>query len=202
MRAQNYLYYYIVSGLAILFLIFFSDYIAWEIGLKVANVTYGEKILASIYVLTALMVFWYAWETRRMKNEMVTQTELTLKPILVLFVRKCSDKNEYRIQASSNNSNFALKVRNVGRGPAANLLVKSDAFIVEKYRNNTLASEPKGDEQSVKIKRRDGSAVQRYSELNGAEFELSAQNFAEPSNRYFYVYRIVNLERQEVKFVR
>ncbi|MFH1767381.1 MAG: hypothetical protein ABH826_04850 [Patescibacteria group bacterium] len=202
MKAEKYFHYFIVPGLAILFLIFFSDYIAWEIGLEVANITYGEKILTSIYALTVLVVFWYAWETRRMKNEMVTQTELKLKPILVLYIRtlKKPKDQDYCVETVERTGEFILQVRNVGRGPAANLLVENNDFEVEKYQSNFLA--PEGDEQSFKIKRKDNKAIQSYRQLNGVEFTVSAGNYAEPQNRYFYIYEIVNLEKQEVRFVR
>lgn len=201
-KIQNNLSLILWLILSVVITIFLDPLALWVNRIPQAAIDGLVSINDRILFLTFMGLVWYAWETRRMKNEVVTQTELSLKPILVLFVRKCSTESEYRIQSSPNNQNFSLKVRNVGRGPAANLMVKSDAFVVDKYRNNTLAPEPKGDEQSIKIKRKDGTPVQDHSELNGTEFELSAQNFAEPSNRYYFVYRIIDVAKQEVEFVR
>lgn len=44
-----------------------------------------EIITASLLGLTLIAIIWYAWETRRLRIENVKQTELSLRPYIILY---------------------------------------------------------------------------------------------------------------------
>jgi len=65
--------------------------------------------LATMIVLavTAVAILWYSYETRKMRNEMVKQTELSIRPQIVA---RLDEKGEY------------FYVKNVGHDAAFNIL--------------------------------------------------------------------------------
>lgn len=182
--------------------------------------TISDRVL----FLTFLALVWYAWETRKMKNEMTTQTELELRPTFILFIRECKDEKqkEYCIKTGVGDvaekmdryggvkdlncakefDNFLIRIRNVGKGPAFNVKVEDESgvFEVEKYQSQFFAPEPKGDEQSIKIIRKDGKEIKGdYSDLNNTIFEISCENINK--KKYYFKYKIVDAEKQIVEFI-
>ena len=94
---------------------------------------------------------------------------------------------------------FLIRIRNVGRGPAFNVKVKSNNFKVEKYQSNFFAPEPKGDEQSIIIAKKNNEEIKNYEELKRSEFECSCKD-AE-NHGYKNKYRIIDIEKQEIEFL-
>lgn len=66
-----------------------------------------------ILFATLLALFWYAWETHKMKKTMVEQTELEQKPIIDFYYRPETAKHEEY-----------LRIRNSGKGVAYNIQVE------------------------------------------------------------------------------
>ncbi|MFH1657587.1 MAG: hypothetical protein ABH919_03905 [bacterium] len=165
--------------------------------------TISDRIL----FLTFLALIWYAWETRGMKNEMVTQTELEQRPFLAMYIRKYKkekhkDQEDYIIENGKHNQ-YLIRVRNMGKGVALNLKVEQKLegegkkIEVEKYQCQILA--PENDEQSIKFKMNDLPA----EELEDKEFILSAANNLEKerANRYYFTYKIIDIEKHEVEYI-
>ncbi|MEW6455833.1 MAG: hypothetical protein AB1410_03845 [Acidobacteriota bacterium] len=75
------------------------------------------EILTSVaLILTLFVVLWYAWETRRLRIETIKQTELSLRPfVIILFIEH---KNK-----------FILK--NIGNGPALKVKIDDIPLIKE-----------------------------------------------------------------------
>jgi hypothetical protein len=76
--------------------------------MKIANIS--DIILA----LTFIAIVWYAWETRGLKIQMIKQTELNLRPLVLIDW--------------INPEKYVL--RNIGNGPAINIQVE-EIMIVE-----------------------------------------------------------------------
>lgn len=171
--------------------------------------TISDRIL----FLTSLALLWYAWETRKMKNEMTTQTELELKPIFMMNIRDYSKnedmqikQKEYRVEIDVSNSAskfYVIRIRNVGKGPAFNVEVKDEngKFKVEKYQSQFFAPEPKGDEQSIKIVRKNGEEIQNYDEFKGVTFKIKCDNASEPKHTYYFKYKIIDIGKQRIEYL-
>lgn len=182
--------------------------------------TISDRIL----FLTFWALLWYTWETREMKKEMVHQGKLEQKPIMLLYIRHindyvknttdpqekeemrrkhypyiiiCMDKNKYGIHGKSD---YLLRLRNVGKGPAFNVEVKdkSRVFKIDKYQNQFFAPEPKGDEHSFQIKI-DDKTMTSWSDINGKFFDVFCKNTAK--KEYGYRYKIIDFENREVEFI-
>ena len=191
-------------------------------------ITISDRIL----FLTFLALIWYAWETRGMKNEIVTQTELFQKPILIMYIRNINEydekgkkkqqqQKEYCIDTKLTSvaknfdegggfgsdlclaetfKKYLIRVRNVGKGPAFNTEVSNENFKVEKYQSQFFAPEPKGDEQSIKIIRKDEKEIEgNYSDLNNNTFKIFCENINK--KKYYFKYKIIDTEKQIVKFI-
>ena len=215
--------------LAYITVIIFLDWIILLLNkIPYLSISGFATITDRILLLTLLGLLWYVWETRGMKNEMVTQTELEQKPIPMMYIRNINDYSEEKKQEQQEYcietvltdvakkfdgsgafgsgdtektfKKYIIRIRNVGKGPLFNLKVNSENFEVEKYQSQFLAPEPKGDEQSVKIKKKDGTEISgEYSELNGAIFEISYDNVNKKN--YKYKYKIINVEEQKIEFL-
>lgn len=154
-----------------------------------------------ILFLTLMALIWYAYETRGLKNETVTQTQLHQKPILAVYIRldKNSDLKDYRLVADHP---YVVRIRNVGHGASANLkaiVQKGDRkFKVTSYQQNFLESE--GDEQAIKV-----GGVNSVSDLNGAMIIVSCQDFSErwtsQSRPYEFKYEIEDIEKMRVRYI-
>jgi len=213
---------YLLFIIIIIITALYLDYIIfWLNRLPYVNILGYATINDRIIFLTLSGLIWYAWLTRGMRNEMVTQTELEQKPIPMMYIRNIDNypeeerkkQWEYCIKINGNRGileteeefnrryeRYIIRIRNVGKGPLFNLEVNSEIFKIEKYQSQFLAPEPKGDEQSVKIIKKDGTEILGdYSGLNNAIFEISYDNV----NRKNYKsnYRIINVEKQAIKYV-
>ena len=165
--------------------------------------TIGDRIL----FLTFLALLWYAWETRKLKEEAIKQTEIEQKPVMMLYVRNLSSitdkmekifKKDYVIVGSAS---YYLSLRNVGRGSAFNAKVKDkdNIFMVEKYQCRFFAPEPKGGEQAIKVIKKDNSKIESFNELKGVTFKISCKSA--DGRLYNFQYKIIGIEKQEVEFI-
>lgn len=155
----------------------------------------------AVLVATLYWLWRYTKETEQMKNEIVTQTQLHQKPILVVYIRLDENKDlkDYRLVADQL---YVIRIRNVGHGAAANLQAvvnKEDRdFEVTDYQQNFL--EPGGDEQAIKL-----AGVNDISDLNGATVIASCQDFSErwtsQSRPYEFKYEIEDIEKMRVKYI-
>jgi hypothetical protein len=82
------------------------------------NMTISDWILvatAFVIFLYTCATFWYASETRQMKKEMIKQNELALMPAIIMY----NDGDDFYI-------------KNIGKGPALNILIKDITSVEEK----------------------------------------------------------------------
>lgn len=168
--------------------------------------TVSDRIL----FLTFLALLWYAWETRKLKEEAIKQTEIEQKPVMMLYVRNLNNitnaikkifKREYVI---SDRASYYLSLRNVGRGPAFNVKVvevkdRDSIFVVEKYQCRFFAPEPKGDEQAIKIIKKDNSKIESYNELKNIIFKINCKGVDDRLHEFQY--KIIDIEKQEVEYL-
>lgn len=168
------------------------------------NASINDRIL----FITFLALVWYAWETKKLKEEAIKQTEIEQKPVIMLYVRnlisitddrKKALKREYAI---SDRTSYYLSLRNAGRGPAFDVEVKdeSNIFMVKKYQCRFFAPEPKGDEQAIKLAHKDSSDITNYSELENATFQINCEDIN--CKQYKFQYKIISIEKQEVEFIK
>ncbi len=67
--------------------------------------------------LTLMAVIWYAWETRKLRMETIKQTELSLRPFIVItFDPNASMQRGYKIE-------------NIGKGPALNVKIANIVIV-------------------------------------------------------------------------
>lgn len=161
-----------------------------------------------ILFATLLALIWYAWETKKIR-------EIEQEPILLPFIRNSKNfskekqisQKEYitkfeRDEIISNNLNpninkYIFRIRNVGKGAAFNVKIKSDIFKVEKFQTNFLA--PTDDEQSAKL-----VGIQKNifnpSELKNVEFELYCESINH--KQYIFKYKFIDFEKKEIAYIK
>ena len=156
-----------------------------------------------VLTLTLAVLVWYAHDTYRIANESVVQTELGLKPIMCLYVRKLKEgvRDEYAITHLVGNgivpSAYYIALRNVGNGPAFNVSLESKNFIGWKYQTRFFA--PKKDEHAVKIVKRPSNKIRDLSELKGEIFVVKCQTIT--GKWYEYKYKVIDIEERVVEFI-
>jgi hypothetical protein len=161
-----------------------------------------------ILFLTFLALLWYAWETRKLKEEAIKQTEIEQKPVMMLHVRNpiaiALENKEYEI---IDGLSCYLSLRNVGRGPAFNVEVveikdRGSIFVVEKCQCRFFA--PKGDEQAIKFikkdnSKKDNSKIESFDELKNIIFKISCKGA--DGRLHAFQYKIIDIEKQEVEYL-
>ncbi len=109
--------------------------------------TFSEHRSLSNWILFIIFIalFWYAWETWKMREQIIKQNEIAQMPVMILYVRylpdyqrkantrngifKIKDKfREYLIPVKNRGdrdglSNYFISLRNVGLGTAFNIKV-------------------------------------------------------------------------------
>ncbi len=174
----------------------FSDYI-------------GELNLLAL-VATLAVLIWYAYDTNRIANESVSQTELQTMPIMCLYIRnvtgiEAGEKREaikqYAVTQQTDNaivpSPFYFALRSMGSGAAFNVRVESDDFKVEKYQTQFFA--PHKDEHAVKIIRKPNDKIRDILTLNNSIFTISCSSV--DGKVYEYKYKIVDISNRKVEFL-
>lgn len=162
-------------------------------------------------ILTLIVLLWYAYDTNRIANESVAQTELATRPVICLYIRnlsgvstdeaKQSIKDNYAITHLVGNgivpSPYYIALRNVGNGPAFNVSLESNNFIGLKYQTRFFA--PKKDEHAVKIVLRLPNKIRDLSELKDEIFTVKCQTIT--GKWYEYKYKIIDIKEREVEFI-
>jgi len=174
---------------------------------KPNNVTVSDFVL----FITAAFVIAYTYETQKMKDEIVHQSELKTMPILSLYVRRVSgikeeEKKEkirenYAITHEQDNgirpSNYYIAIRNMGEGPAFNVDIESVNFKAERYQTKFYA--PNHDEHAVKLIKKPSNKIRKLDEFSGEIFAIKCKSVFGKS--YEYRYRIKDIETCEVEFI-
>lgn len=160
-------------------------------------------------IFTFAVLIWYAYDTHRIANETVAQTELTTMPIMSLYIRnidwiadetKRHKIKQYAITHLEGNgiipSPYYIALRNMGNGPAFNVEVESENFKAEKYQTRFFA--PNGDEYAVKIIKKPDDKIRDVNELKGVVFIIKCRSFL--GKGYEYKYKIYDVEEKIVEF--
>lgn len=74
-----------------------------------------DMITPYLLFLTLVAIFWYSYETRGLKKQMVLQNVLTLRPRLILY-------------ATPQRGRFLYWVKNIGNGAALDIHIEDHAF--------------------------------------------------------------------------
>lgn len=173
----------------------------------------GDKIL----FLTFLSLLWYTWETKKIREQTVLQTELATMPIMSLYIRNVSGIDEadedrrrdkinklkqyaitQEVNSGINPSQYYIALRNMGDGTAFNVEVESENFKAEKYQTRFFA--PKKDEHAVKIIKKPSNKIRNINEIKDEIFIIRCQSVL--GKNYEYEYKIKNVEGKEVEFIK
>ena len=111
------------------------------------------KFSDEVLFLTFLTLFWYAWETGKMRKEMFIQNELEQKPIVDLYYQPATSKHEKY-----------FRLRNSGKGIAYNINIddiKIDSGDFKFYFNDPNSILITGEEKTLHVignyKNKDGN---------------------------------------------
>lgn len=161
-------------------------------------------------IATFWVLLWYAYDTHRIGNETVQQTELQTMPIMCLYIRyvdgiEIGTKREKIKQYAVTNqldsgivpSNYYLALRNMGNGAAFNVTLESNCFKVQKYQAQFFA--PGKDEHAVKVVKKPNDKIRALTELNGEIFTIKSKSVL--GKKYEYRYRIVDIDERAVEFL-
>lgn len=191
--------------------------------LIVALVVIGVAVLGWLYphflpwltllvlTLTLTILIWYAYDTNRIANELVAQTELEMRPVICLYIRNLSGVSTKKVRQSIKenyaithlvgkgivSSPYYVALLNVGNGPAFNISLESENFVGWKYQTRFFA--PRKDEHAVKIVRKPSNKIRNLSELKEGIFTVRCQ--AITGKWYEYKYKIVDVEERVVEFI-
>ncbi len=195
-----------------------------KLGTYVVAITLGVTVVVSIFefsayssqlnllalVATFVVLIWYTYDTHRIANESVSQTELQTMPIMCLHIRNVAgielgDKREaikqYAVTQQTGNaitpSPFYIALRSMGSGPAFNVTVESEAFKAEKYQTQFFA--PKRDEHAVKIIKKPNDKIRDIASLNGNVFTVRCSSVL--GKVYEYKYQIIDMAQRKVELV-
>ena len=167
-------------------------------------VTIGDRIL----FITFIALIWYAWETKKIR-------EIGQEPVLLLFVRNIDDYKEEKQKQLKNyvinsmrgdlsnelllnvKDPFLLRIRNVGNGAAFNVKIQNSNYKVEKYQAQFLA--PNSDEQAIKLIS-ENEKPWGAENLNDEIFYITCESINK--KKYKFKYKIVDIEKQEVEFIK
>lgn len=131
---------------------------------------FGINIQLSDFILliTAAFIIAYTYETQKMKEQIKKQTEIQEKPVLNLYLRE---------SRRGQNTLYALRLKNVGNGPAYN--IKFFGIDADDYKYYPHFNEPNpileknGDEKDIDlwVQTPDGG-VEMYDSTLGFEWFL------------------------------
>lgn len=85
--------------------------------------TWGLIIQTGVLIVTAALVWWYVRETQQMKQEMVHQNQLQLRPVVVPLIGCDRSIGKYKPH---------VKLKNIGSSAAFN--IKIEALVLDKER--------------------------------------------------------------------
>lgn len=160
-----------------------------------------------LLLLTYYVIWWYTFETYKIREQTVLQTEIEQMPILVLNIQKGGVvvepfmDREYQITEQINNaiigSDHYLTIKNLGKGTAINLCLESKNFVGVAYQERFLI--PSKDEYSVKIAKKTNNKIRDLAELNGEIIRVRCENMLK--KEYFFKYKIEDFKKRKITFV-
>lgn len=172
---------------------------------------YSTQLNLLALVATLVVLIRYTYDTHRIGNEAVHQSELQTMPVITLYIRYVDGSGDdqtmhrlrqYAVTRFEDNgirpSPFYVALRSMGNGPAFNVTVESDNFKVEKYQTQFFA--PKKDEHAVKIIKKPNDKIRDLTELNGEIFTIKCESVL--GKGYEYKYRIVDIDERTVEFLK
>jgi len=132
---------------------------------KPNNVTVSDFIL----FVTAAFIIAYTYETQKMKEEIKKQNEIQEKPVLNLYLRESK---------VGPNTQYMLRLRNVGKGPAYNINfsgINAGGYIYYPYFNEpNPILERDGDEKTINMwVEIPTGGVEVFEKITGFQFFLS-----------------------------
>lgn len=172
---------------------------------------YSTQLNLLALVATLVVLVLYAYDTHRIGNEAVHQSEIQTMPIMTLYIRYVDGSGDdqtmhrlrqYAVTHLEDNaikpSSFYGALRSVGNGPAFNVTMESNNFKVEKYQTQFFA--PKKDEHAIKIIKKPNDKIRDLTELNGEIFIIKCESVF--GRRYEYKYKIVDINERTVEFLK
>ncbi|MBL4644699.1 MAG: hypothetical protein JKX80_02420 [Candidatus Pacebacteria bacterium] len=169
--------------------------------------TFSETIL----LLTFIALLWYAWETKKLREEAVKQTELETRPIVCMYVRNINAikdevarnlvSQKYSLTRQFGNtissSGYYISLRNMGSGPAFNVSVSSKNFKGQRYQTRFFA--PKNDEHAVKIVQKPDNKIRNLEDLKNEIFVIQCTSIL--GEVYEYKYKMIDVEEKIIEFI-
>ena len=173
---------------------------------------YSSQFGTLVLAITLGVLILYAYDTNRIAEESVKQTELQTRPIMTLHIRYISGvsqeeeqksiREKYAITHVVNNgtrpSPFFVALRNTGKGPAFNVVVESKNFIITKYQTRFFAPLYK-NEHAIKIIKKPDNKIRDLAELKDEIFVVRCQSAL--GKEYEYTFKIIDIEARLVEFI-
>lgn len=115
-----------------------------------------------VLIITAGVVFWYAWETRQMRRTMVYQTRIHATPLIHVYIKSGSPTGATRHKCWA---------KNVGEGTA----IKIEFSALNPFQGQTpifkeIEALPKGDELPLEIKKIKTAGGETSGEIQETNF--------------------------------
>jgi hypothetical protein len=145
---------------------------------------YGETLSTAALIITLGILIWYTWETRKLRIETVKQTELSLRPCVVLF---------------GNDEVGSNYIENIGNGAALNVIIEpleTDKFkvVFEPYdliKAGQRFSDPDYPKYDIKASSHEGEALINKMNLGSDYLDFP---FMLRSKDYLLIVRYKNTE--------
>lgn len=160
-----------------------------------------------LLLLTYYVIWWYTFETYKIREQTVLQTEIGQMPILVLSIQKGGVvvkpfmEREYQITEQTENgivgSDHYLTIKNLGKGTAINLSLDSEKFIAMSYQERFLI--PSKDEYSIKIVEKPNNKIRDLAELDGEIIQVRCENMLK--KEYLFRYKIEDIRKRKILFL-
>jgi len=159
---------------------------------------------------TLLALVWYTFETHKIANESVKQTELENMPVMCLYVRYVDGVKDQAERESIKQyaithlvgqgiipSNYYIALRSVGKGPAFNVTIDSSEFKAAKYQTQFFGAGR--EEHAVKVVRKPNNKIRDLNEINGSVFTVGCESAL--GQKYEYKYKILDINERIVSFL-
>jgi len=166
-----------------------------------------------ILSITAILLWIYTKATQEMKSEMVKQTRLDQMPVMMMFVRNIGDNSKapedmqrlrekylnflIRIRTDGRESNYLLRLRNVGRGAAFNVMVESDKFDITDYETQFFA--PQKDEHAIKVIQKGNRKVENWELFEESIFTIRCSDVL--GSVYEFKYKIIDFKNRQIEYL-
>jgi hypothetical protein len=119
---------------------------------------YGISTADIVLTITAGVIFWYSWETRQMRKEIVEQTKFQLSPFLTIDL---------------NFESLELFVINYGEATARNIEVDCSPAIEYMGPFLKISTIYKGEKENLRIKSKNNELISTSCTLNNFQKETT-----------------------------